>query len=216
MLPYNYAANMVSEGVHLPGENRYLSLVQEPTELGLHRLSTYGDQKQGRKVEKKHETFEEKIKREKEEAEAAAKKKAEEEAAAAAELERQLEEKRKELQEKKRMIEEEKKRREAEEAKEKERLEEEAKEAARLEEIAKEKKDKQDRIDKEHEDLENLDFWGWVEVFAYIINLWVFAVPWTILGFLCILINIFLNIDYNKGWAEGNVFLMGNTIYAII
>ena len=77
MLPYNYAANMVSEGVHLPGENRYLSLVQEPTELGLHRLSTYGDQKQGRKVEKKHETFEEKIKREKEEAEAAAKKKAE-------------------------------------------------------------------------------------------------------------------------------------------
>jgi hypothetical protein len=64
--------------------------------------------------------------------------------------------------------------------------------------------------------MENLDFWGWVEVFAYIINLWVIAVPWTILGFLCILINVFLNIDYNKGWAEGNVFLMGNTIYAII
>ena len=64
--------------------------------------------------------------------------------------------------------------------------------------------------------MKNLGFWGWVEVFAYIINLWVFAVPWTIMGLLCILINIFLNIDYNKGWAEGNVFLMGNTIYAII
>ena len=64
--------------------------------------------------------------------------------------------------------------------------------------------------------MNNLDFWGWLEVFAYIINLWVIAVPWTIFGFLCILVNIFLNIDYNKGWAEGNVFLMGNTIYAII
>ena len=64
--------------------------------------------------------------------------------------------------------------------------------------------------------MNNLDFWGWLEVFAYIIILWVIAVPWTIFGFLCILVNIFLNIDYNKGWAEGNVFLMGNTIYAII
>jgi hypothetical protein len=64
--------------------------------------------------------------------------------------------------------------------------------------------------------MSHLDFWGWVEVFSYIINLWVFAIPWTIFGFLCILVNIFVNIDYNKGWAEGNVFLMGTTMYAMI
>lgn len=48
------------------------------------------------------------------------------------------------------------------------------------------------------------------------INLWVIALPWTVFGFLMVLTNVFLNIDFNKGWAEGNVFLMGNTIYAMV
>ena len=64
--------------------------------------------------------------------------------------------------------------------------------------------------------MEKLGFWEWVEVFSYLINLWLVALPWTVFGFLMVLTNVFLNIDFNKGWAEGNVFLMGNTMYAMI
>jgi hypothetical protein len=62
----------------------------------------------------------------------------------------------------------------------------------------------------------DLDFWGWIDVFSYIINLWVIAVPWTVIGFGMILVNVFVNIDFNRGWAQGNVYLMWNTIYALL
>lgn len=47
----------------------------------------------------------------------------------------------------------------------------------------------------------------------WIINGWVVGVP-----FLCFLVvvwvwNLYVNIFWNKWWAEGNLFLMGNTIY---
>lgn len=89
-------------------------------------------------------------------------------------------------------------------------------EEERLKKIEQEKQEKQDRIDEQHEEMKQLKFWDWIEVFAYVFNLWLVAVPWTIFGFLMVLVNIFFNIDYNKGWAEGNVFLMFNTIYALI
>ena len=66
------------------------------------------------------------------------------------------------------------------------------------------------------EEESKLDFWGWLEVFAYIINIWVIAIPFTVLGFACLLFNIFMNIDYNRGWAEGNVWLMLNTMFIIL
>jgi len=51
---------------------------------------------------------------------------------------------------------------------------------------------------------------------TYILNIIFIAVPWTILGLLLIAWNLFLNIDFNKGWAGGNLWLIFNTCYLII
>jgi hypothetical protein len=54
----------------------------------------------------------------------------------------------------------------------------------------------------------NFDFWEWFEVFQYIFNFWVIALPWTVMGFWCMVWNVFLNVDFNRDWAGGNVVLM--------
>ena len=41
----------------------------------------------------------------------------------------------------------------------------------------------------------------------------VFAVPWTIVGVGLLLFNVDVNITLNRLWAEGNVFLVLNTLY---
>ena len=45
--------------------------------------------------------------------------------------------------------------------------------------------------------------------------MWVVGVPWLFvigsIGFW----NLYVNISWNKWWAEGNLFLMGNTLYII-
>lgn len=42
------------------------------------------------------------------------------------------------------------------------------------------------------------------------------AVPWTILGLALIGFNLFCNIGLNEGWAGGNLWLIGNTVYLIL
>ena len=52
-------------------------------------------------------------------------------------------------------------------------------------------------------------------VFKWLINLWTVGVPW---GFVLLALfgwNMYVNIWWNKWWAEGNLFLMGNTLYII-
>jgi len=51
---------------------------------------------------------------------------------------------------------------------------------------------------------------------TYILNVVLIAVPWTILGAVLIGWNLFLNIDFNEGWAGGNLWLIGNSVYLII
>jgi hypothetical protein len=48
------------------------------------------------------------------------------------------------------------------------------------------------------------------------LEMWVIAVPTTVLGIVFIGFNIFLNVQYNHEWAGGNVFLMGNTVQGIV
>ena len=57
--------------------------------------------------------------------------------------------------------------------------------------------------------------WEWVGVFKYIINIWLIAIPWGLLGLLGVGFNVFINIDFNKWWAEGNVYLMASTIAGV-
>lgn len=35
--------------------------------------------------------------------------------------------------------------------------------------------------------------------------------PWAIIGLWCMIWNVYLNVDFNRDWAGGNVFLLGNT-----
>lgn len=52
--------------------------------------------------------------------------------------------------------------------------------------------------------------------FRWIINLWVDAVPWTIISIMLMMWNIMVNILWNKWWAGGNLFLIGTTMYHLI
>jgi len=58
--------------------------------------------------------------------------------------------------------------------------------------------------------------------FAFVVAIkWVFLVlicgiPWLIFSQLCIIYNIVFNAWLNAGWAEGNLWLLGNTFYAIV
>lgn len=59
----------------------------------------------------------------------------------------------------------------------------------------------------------------WYMVFTtvkYILNIIFICVPWTLFGAALIGFNIFLNIDFNQGWAGGNIWLIANTAYMII
>jgi len=52
-------------------------------------------------------------------------------------------------------------------------------------------------------------------VLKWIINLWVVGVPWVFVLVAIYGWNMYVNIFWNKWWAEGNVFLMGNTIFIL-
>lgn len=57
--------------------------------------------------------------------------------------------------------------------------------------------------------------WRQLLALKWIVNLWLVGVPW---GFALLALfgwNMYVNIFWNKWWAEGNFFLMGNTLYII-
>lgn len=47
----------------------------------------------------------------------------------------------------------------------------------------------------------------------WIVNAWAVGAPWCFLLFTIFSWNFYVNIFWNKFWAEGNLFLMGNTFY---
>ena len=59
-------------------------------------------------------------------------------------------------------------------------------------------------------------FLTYLYYFRWIINLWVDAVPWTIICITLLFWNVFVNIAWNKWWAGGNLFLIGTSLYHII
>lgn len=63
---------------------------------------------------------------------------------------------------------------------------------------------------------ESPPWWDAFTQTAYIINISVIAVPWTLLGAALIIWDLVLNIFFNKGWAGANVFLIANSIYGVI
>jgi len=56
----------------------------------------------------------------------------------------------------------------------------------------------------------------WVYYFRYIINVWIIAVPYTIVGLAAVVYNLYFNIDWNKMWSGGNAWLITNSVYLIL
>ena len=52
-------------------------------------------------------------------------------------------------------------------------------------------------------------------VFRWVINIFIFGIPWLIISFLLMAYNIVINSWINKGWAYGNFWLLGNTFFVI-
>lgn len=50
-------------------------------------------------------------------------------------------------------------------------------------------------------------------LFWWIVNLMLFALPFTVIVLINDLANVILNMFMNNFWAEGNIFLMGNTFF---
>lgn len=50
-------------------------------------------------------------------------------------------------------------------------------------------------------------------LFKWLINLWIVGVPWTFILFVIFSWNMYVNIFWNHWWAEGNVFLIANSLY---
>lgn len=50
----------------------------------------------------------------------------------------------------------------------------------------------------------------------YIFSIVLIGIPWFVYGCLGIIYNIVWNSWLNKGWAEGNLWLLGNTYYVLI
>jgi len=63
---------------------------------------------------------------------------------------------------------------------------------------------------------ERTDLWAIIEKWEYIINVFVFGVPWAIIGAALISGNIFFNVTANRWWAGGNILLLLNTVYGLV
>lgn len=54
---------------------------------------------------------------------------------------------------------------------------------------------------------------GYLEYFRYIINVWLVAIPWMPMIALLAGYNVWFNVQFNDFWAEGNIWLVSNTVY---
>ena len=56
----------------------------------------------------------------------------------------------------------------------------------------------------------------WIWNFRWYFNMAFYAIPWTLGIASTIITNIVLNIVWNRWWAGGNIFLVGQTLYHVI
>ena len=66
-------------------------------------------------------------------------------------------------------------------------------------------------------DLEGDDsVWDWISYYKYLIDIFVIAIPYSIIGLLCVIYNFYFNINWNRKWASGNFWLIGNTVFLLV
>jgi hypothetical protein len=62
----------------------------------------------------------------------------------------------------------------------------------------------------------DLSWEDYFEYFRYIFNIVFIAIPWFVLSLGLLVLNIYMNIDWNEWWGEGNAWLIVNTVYFAI
>ena len=58
--------------------------------------------------------------------------------------------------------------------------------------------------------------WSILMSLKWIINFWLTGIPYLLYCVIAVVYNLFVNIWQNNWWAEGNLFLLGNTIYLLV
>ena len=56
----------------------------------------------------------------------------------------------------------------------------------------------------------------YIKHYRWLLNFWVFGVPWFFFSAATNDWNLYFNIEFNYFWAGGNVFLLWNTIFGFI
>jgi hypothetical protein len=56
----------------------------------------------------------------------------------------------------------------------------------------------------------------WLSYFRYILNVVFIAVPWFFVSLTALGFNWYFNIAWNEWWGEGNLWLIGNSLYLFI
>jgi hypothetical protein len=60
------------------------------------------------------------------------------------------------------------------------------------------------------------DYLTYVSYFRWIINFLFVGMPWFAISVIMCIVNIVFNIVVNQFWADGNAFLIVNTVYLFI
>ena len=70
-----------------------------------------------------------------------------------------------------------------------------------------------------YEDSEDQDFasiWQWLNYYRWVVNFFFVGLPYLLIAVLLNTYNIWFNIVLNDWWAEGNLYLMLNSLFSII
>jgi len=68
----------------------------------------------------------------------------------------------------------------------------------------------------DRDDLEDATVVDTLDYYRYLLNVIFVAIPFTIVDILCIGWNLWFNAKWNEAWADGNMWLMVNTVYILI
>jgi hypothetical protein len=52
--------------------------------------------------------------------------------------------------------------------------------------------------------------------YQYLFNIGTISIPMTVIASACVGYNMWVNVDWNQGWAEGNAWLLFNTAYLMM
>lgn len=59
------------------------------------------------------------------------------------------------------------------------------------------------------------DFWEGLDYFKYIVNIVFIVLPMILFELLFVVYNFYFNIAWNRWWANGNIYLIVNTLYLL-